>query len=399
MENEKYIVYGAGRIGREVTDLLMKLHKEVTEIWDRNPHKKGEYRGIPIVNPYEETKSCAYGGEKIVIGLDNPLDNEEIYKYWQSRGYRQIYKYSGETIVEEFCSEHKIEENCLSCAYSEICHRYMNENLAKIYGERDIQRENIVNALSVALTNRCTLNCMYCTQCTEVIRSAGTFYTMSLQSIKSYLTAILQEIPYIHQLSLTGGEALLCRELPEILEFLCNVPQIGCIKLLTTATVEMPDSLFEILKHPKLVTWIDVYGKEKNIPEVLQNNLESNLDKLSQNHILYKTIDNSNGTWYDLGNTERRTDAEENRKKNQECMFRKCLYLSAKGNLSWCNRNICCIEYGLTPDDKRDYCNLSDSEDSRRILEILHLPYLHGCEYCNGTSQDNIVAAGMQRSK
>ncbi len=148
-----------------------------------------------------------------------------------------------------------------------------------------------------------------------------------------------------------------------------------------------------------MITWIDDYGTEKKIPIALQKNLEKNLKKLAENQVCYQVIDNSNGTWYDLGNMKKREDLMENKKKNKECMFRTCLLLSAKGNLSWCSRNISCFEYGLIPKDKRDYCDLSDETDALRVNEILQLQYLHGCEYCSGTSKNNIVAAGRQREK
>lgn len=304
----------------------------------------------------------------------------------------------GGNVIEAFClEEKKLEEHCVLCACVEVCEKLVKENLQKLYGNQTIEKKRMINALSLAVTNRCTLNCKYCAQCTDEIRTHGIFYDMNLSSLRKYMKYLLKEVLYIHQLALTGGEVLLCKELPEILKYLCELPQIGYIKVLTTATIEMSDSLIEILKNPKIITWIDDYGKEKRISSALQRNQSINLEKLSQNNVLYRVIDNRNGTWYDLGNMEKRKDLTESIKKNTECMFRTCLFLSAKGDLSWCCRNVSCFEYGLIPNDKRDYCDLSDEADCARIQEILQLEYLHGCEYCNGTNQENIVMAGEQR--
>lgn len=401
MIEKEYIVYGAGRVGRKIVDLLLKIDRKVVMIWDRNTKKEQTYREIPIINPYKDSQIIQDNKKyRVIIALANELESEKIYQYFNQNGYKQVYQYRGGNgnIIEEFClEEKKLEENCILCACAETCKKLKKKNLEKLYGISTIEEEKIINNLSVAVTNRCTLNCNYCVQCTSEIKKNGSFYDMTVESLKKYIQSILKEVLYIHELALTGGEVLLCKELPEILKYLCELPQIGYIKILTTATVELSDSLLKILKHPKLVTQIDDYGKEKKIPNALQMNLEHNIKKLSQNGILYQIIDNSNGTWYDLGNIEKREDPIENEKKNKECMFRTCLFLSVRGNLSWCVRNIFCYEYGRIPDDKRDYCDLSKEEEILRIKEILQLQYLHGCEYCSGTNKNNIVIAGEQK--
>lgn len=401
MIGENYIIYGAGRVGKKIADLLLKMEKKVVMIWDRNPKKECTYRGIPVCNPYENQQIIwDYRNCKIIIGLANGLENEKIYQYLHKNGCQEIYPYRGGNIAEILCLEdNPLEETCMVCACLETCEKRMKRNIENIYGAFYPENKKKISALSIAVTNRCVLNCEYCAQCTEEIRKSGIFYDMKAASLKNYMTAILKDVFYIHELALTGGEALLCNDLPEIIRYLCELPQIGYIKLLTTATVELSDHLIEVLKNPKLITWIDDYGTEKKIPIALQKNLEKNLKKLAENQVCYQVIDNSNGTWYDLGNMKKREDLMENKKKNKECMFRTCLFLSAKGNLSWCSRNISCFEYGLIPKDKRDYCDLSDETDALRVNEILQLQYLHGCEYCSGTSKNNIVAAGRQREK
>lgn len=402
MDKEEYLVYGAGRIGIEIVDLLLKMKKNVVMIWDRNSKKEGVYQGIPIRNPYkekqliQESKNC-----KIIIGLANPLENEKIYQYFCKEGYKQVYRFSGGVNrIESFCrKEEKLEEYCVLCACAETCEKWIKENLEQQYGNQVIEEEKIILALSVSVTNRCTLNCNYCVQCTDEVKTKGIFYDMNLDSLKKYVKHILKEVCYIHQFTLTGGEVLLCKELSEMLDYLSQQPQIGYVKILTTATVLLSDSLIEKLKNPKFIVWVDMYGEEKGIPILLQTNLKLNIEKLVQNKILYHIIDNRNGTWYDLGDKRKREDTKENEKKNKECMFRTCLLLSAKGNLSWCARNVFCLEYGLIPKDKRDYCDLSDEQDCLRVKEILQLSYLHGCEYCNGTNEKNMVIAGEQKFK
>ncbi len=399
MEKERFIVYGAGRIGKGIVDLLIKKNKYIEAIWDQNSEKRQEYRGIPIINPYKNLEDIEKNKNSIIlIGIASPHIGESVYHYLKEKGCHNIHTFfdnGSNYIINVLCKENdKLEEMCTECGYVEECSRLINNNLQKMYLRG--QNTSIIKVLSIVLTNRCTMNCQYCAQCTQEIRKHGKFYDMTLQNLQSYMECILKEVSYIHQLALTGGEILLCRELPEILEYLCSLPQVGYIKVLTTATVPMSDSLLKILNNPKIVCWIDDYGENKKIKEELQKNLITNVKKISEQNIIYKIIDNSDGTWYDLGDVEKREDMLENSKKNRECMFRMCLMISAKGIFSWCARNISCLECGLIPDDTRDYCDLSDEKDSQRVKEILELKYLHGCEYCSGTSHNNIVPAGMQ---
>lgn len=94
MDKEGYIVYGAGRVGKEIVDLLLKIGKEVVMLWDRNSKKEGTYQGIPIVNPYENIQVLQEGKKyKIIIGLANALENEKIYHDLHRKGYEQVYQY------------------------------------------------------------------------------------------------------------------------------------------------------------------------------------------------------------------------------------------------------------------------------------------------------------------
>ena len=293
MDKEEYLVYGAGRIGIEIVDLLLKMKKNVVMIWDRNSKKEGVYQGIPIRNPYkekqliQESRNC-----KIIIGLANPLENEKIYQYFCKEGYKQVYRFSGGVNrIESFCrKEEKLEEYCVLCACAETCEKWIKENLEQQYGNQVIEEEKIILALSVSVTNRCTLNCNYCVQCTDEVKTKGIFYDMNLDSLKKYVKHILKEVCYIHQFTLTGGEVLLCKELSEMLDYLSQQPQIGYVKILTTATVLISDSLIEKLKNPKFIVWVDMYGEEKGIPILLQTNLKLNIEKLVQNKILYHII-------------------------------------------------------------------------------------------------------------
>lgn len=94
--NSEEIVYGAGRIGIGLVNLLLKMEKKVVMIWDRNPKKEGVYQGIPIRNPYKEKELVQENKRyQVIIGLANSLENEKIYQYLCKEGYKKVYPYLG----------------------------------------------------------------------------------------------------------------------------------------------------------------------------------------------------------------------------------------------------------------------------------------------------------------
>lgn len=96
MSQEGYIVYGAGRIGIGLVNLLLKMEKKVVMIWDRNPKKEGVYQGIPIRNLYKEKELVQENKRyQVIIGLANSLENEKIYQYLCKEGYKKVYPYLG----------------------------------------------------------------------------------------------------------------------------------------------------------------------------------------------------------------------------------------------------------------------------------------------------------------
>lgn len=398
MNKEKFIVYGAGRIGKNIVDILIKRNIRVEMMWDKSSQRRDDYRGIPIKNPYVNNRIIEENKDiNILLALASPDENETVFEFLKKKGCSNVYVYSEDgsnEVIDMLCTaDNRIEENCVSCGYVEVCQKSIKQNLEKVYGSSFSENKNIVKSLFLLITNRCTLNCKCCANCTEQVIQTRNFYDLTLEDVKKCMCNLFEEIDYIHQLIVSGGELLLHKQLPQILEYLCDQPKIGFIRVLTTGTVKVPASILSIIKNPKIICVIDDYGMDKHIPERLYSNLAENIRLLEEENVIYSVLDNSDGTWYDLGGYEKRSGINEN---NTKCMFRSCLVISPKGNLSWCSRNVSSMECGLTPEDKRDYCNLLEEQEVKRIKDILELKYLHACEYCNGTDHKNLVPAGMQ---
>ena len=82
MEKERFIVYGAGRVGKRIVDLLQKQNRHIEMIWDKNSQKKNQYNGISIRNPYEDSSILdRYKDTKILLGLASPQANDTVYEY------------------------------------------------------------------------------------------------------------------------------------------------------------------------------------------------------------------------------------------------------------------------------------------------------------------------------
>ena len=245
---EKYIVYGAGRVGKRIVDILLKQNKAIHEIWDKNPEKTGYYKEIPIINPYENVKVLEENKDAVILlGLASPQANATVYQYLFEKGYNKVYTYSktgSNSIIDKLCTDNnKIEENCMQCGYAEACHKMIDRNLEAMYGKQIPNHKKILDALFVVITNRCTLNCMCCGQCTEQIIQTKSFKDITLSSLKKCMQSIFQEVAYVHQLTISGGEALLHKELPEILDYFASLPEVGYVRFLTNGTIKLSEKI------------------------------------------------------------------------------------------------------------------------------------------------------------
>lgn len=86
LENRKLVLYGAGKLGREVLDMMQKCGLHVSAFWDSDLGKQGMHTdGIPTLCP-KQKKQQSHG---VTILITTVKADEELLRKLEALGYEQ----------------------------------------------------------------------------------------------------------------------------------------------------------------------------------------------------------------------------------------------------------------------------------------------------------------------
>ncbi|MBA4507798.1 hypothetical protein K8O91_12475 [Clostridium sporogenes] len=115
-ENTKFIIYGAGLLGKDIYDKLIKNNFKVTAFLDRRAEKVNMQLKIKVFYPQSDSINIEEKENSVVIiSLANVFEHHDIAKYLYSLGYKNIlYK---ENVLNNLYSEHN---NNLNNCYEKL---------------------------------------------------------------------------------------------------------------------------------------------------------------------------------------------------------------------------------------------------------------------------------------
>lgn len=244
----------------------------------------------------------------------------------------------------------------------------------------------------------CNLNCKGCVVDAPYRREER---NLSLEQQKKVIEKYFTVVSYVKKFSLSGGECLLYRDLPELLNYLKNyIDQIGILEIVTNGTICPNGMLLEICQQfgDKITFLVDNYGK--NISTRIDA-IDAALNQAGIHHtIRNNTADNPHcGGWVEYG------DPREMKKlldSDAEVLFSKCAsaqkmkfcFGTYKGIMYPCEQVRRCIQLGVTPDNPDEYVNLLDDtlsveEMREKIRNIYQMKRLSACAYCKGLCEES----------
>lgn len=251
-----------------------------------------------------------------------------------------------------------------------------------------------------AVSMICNLNCKLCAAYSPYM-SKKSF--PSLEKWLEYMRTYFSIIDNVEVISISGGEPLLYKQLPELLKnLLIYSAQFKKLEIITNGTTVPSKELLDVVKEYEYNVkfdkfLIDNYGTElsKKVPEIIS--------VLEAYNIPYEARDyNTNlhcGGWVDFDITE---NPKHKTKEACEALYAKCAYPQ---KLKFCfsirpdGKIIPCppIQYRLMSGQKVDYNdyidltddNLSIDEQRKKIINIYTAKCLETCAYCNGMCDDS----------
>lgn len=242
-----------------------------------------------------------------------------------------------------------------------------------------------INQATLIVTERCTLNCAACSNCMPYFSNPADY---PVDQLVHAAERISQAVDFIGNLSISGGESFLYKELGSLIAELDDIDNITSIQVFTNGTLIPADDLIaQMARIKKLVVVGSNYGEHSwRIKELAA--------KLRANNIVYEER-NFTGEWRDLGRFSKRG-------LNKAAL--KDIYLGCYGHtcnpilgnrLYRCCRSAFGTKLGFIPDYPSDYVVIDNSGTS--ILELreqigsllFRRNYLHGCDHCDGISVNN----------
>ena len=251
-------IYGAGRVGRLLEELLSEKGYSVEAFVDVNAENL-HYKKYMIMKP--EVLNLSTEDEIIVaLAMENAANSAK--KILENLGHKNVVLWYDKEIQNKLCMFERGRENCAKCIFVTCCQREVEE------GRRKIR----LNSLSVNLTTRCSLNCKHCLALTPRAKERKIVKDLSGSKLKAALEILGEYIYEIKEFSVVGGEPLLNKEIYDILEIICNSTiRFSVINILTNGTVPISNKLMDLFKNQKIKITIDDYGN-KLVQHCLNNN-------------------------------------------------------------------------------------------------------------------------------
>ncbi|AJC93375.1 radical SAM domain-containing protein [Campylobacter volucris] len=276
---------------------------------------------------------------------------------------------------------------------------FMKKFFLKKYFEKRVRNGKIdIPYLELVLTTKCTLRCESCNNLMQYF-SPSNQYTCTLEGLVSSLELLLSKVDSIARVRIIGGEPLMFKDLPKLIEYLDGQKKILTFNLVTNATIDFKDELIDKLKKSKKARKITIsdYTKSPNLKIPLKQ--ESIINKLKFHKIPY-SMDSSgeNATWSDPERIYKRNRNKEEIIKNYLNCQMPCVSLMTSQGLE--NKSlapngaifVCPISSSLSrlkglDEFNGDFINLDD--DRERILEFYTQNFYKSCDYCRDFSKPN----------
>jgi MoaA/NifB/PqqE/SkfB family radical SAM enzyme len=246
--------------------------------------------------------------------------------------------------------------------------------------------------LGIQILNKCSLNCKLCGTYTQEYKRFGIKYISSIDEIMREIDAIFTLYDFIDDITVTGGEPLLHKNLDKILFYLLKYQnQYSVSRVFTNGTIIPGKNIIDMLKkfQAKLQIVVNHYGELSKHTEDIKNiSIEYGFNVRIND---YSKGNPYSGGWVDFGPlSEYRayTDMDVIKQfTNCHEANWKCLIVY-KGQLHLCPASLHGSLFKHFKSKEDEFIDLFDNsvsfEKKRQIAAGLGKKVITACQYCNG---------------
>lgn len=260
------------------------------------------------------------------------------------------------------------------------------------------KKEFCMKRVGLTVSLACNLNCKLCgAYAPYILNRPFPQVGKLLEEVKKYFSIVDK----VELFTVTGGEPLLYKQLPELLDGLLDYSnQFEKMELITNGTIVPNDDLVNVLKKygdKFLRFYVDNYGNDLSpkVPEIIAKLNDHNLPTMVRNN---NEEDKHCGGWVDFGITGE--VLQPSTEKNIE-LFSKCAYPQKlkfcfnirDGLMTPCPAVFRRLSLGHDVDYK-EYINLNDNtltieQQRQKISYIYNAICFESCAYCTGLCDDS----------
>lgn len=292
-----------------------------------------------------------------------------------------IYDYEQQALIEyDKCRN---QRNMRKSAETE----YFKKKLKRV--QRD---KYIISRVAVSVTNQCSLKCR---DCNNLMPYCKEKFTIDVKEQIRDLEKLLYYADGIINVEVIGGEPFVYRQLPELLQYLCDMPKIKFIEITSNGTILPSKEILELLKNPKVCVLLSDYGK------VNSEKANRTYRYLKQNQICVQNL--KNREWIQGGNVEKRKKGRMRLKYEYfHCDARKDCRTLYKGRLYVCGRAPILDELELLTDESSFVdirkMNADKMIGRKRLYDFFKNDYAESCAYCDCSSDFTCwIESGIQK--
>lgn len=251
----------------------------------------------------------------------------------------------------------------------------------------------IIPHVEICISPQCTLHCRDCANFMQFYHKPQ---PMDLEQVWSWIDAFLEAVDHVMTLSLIGGEPLMQKQLPQLLERVLQQPKVQMVQIVSNATLMPRDDLIAVMSNNKrCFIRFSNYGPKLSprYQEIIQTCQEHNVLAMPQE---------PNIMWFDMGDC---SDRHLSKKQKTEVYRRcpnECRHIWA-GEFHNCPRSAQAKYLGFITDiPHRDYVpllKLDLATRRKRIRKMYEVDYIEACNHCGFASGFKYIPCAIQAER
>ena len=408
--DKKFVIYGAGVIGKQLADFFVAWGLNLFALADKNHQRIEPVKGV-AVNAPDWLKTLDGHQDYVVISAANSRQTSEYIK----EDYKRL-GINGPTLVDGFLLHRVLQGliclerlsnvgdldlfDCIACSRYNFDCRIFSEYAEKLCG-RDVIKESkgsrLFDMCGYILGQVCTLNCRHCCEGIAFVEKEKRSFVPTERVIAD-IRKLAAASRLIVRLEFIGGEPFLHPGFAKILEEVMGIPNIASFQIFSNGTVLPDDELCRLMKNPRVMLSLSSYWM--NLGDRHRLKVENTKNKLEQQGIRY--VIGENKSWFDFSSFELNLKKKTNPEKIfSQCFIRLCHRLH-DGILYPCPHAYSGAITGAAPMFEGDCVNIRETPEEELPAALDRFERLTSykiCDYCSLPFDAKEVSAGIQMAE